>query len=289
MQTIILLLDIFAGMRYPEIPAILVVIGCIILSGCTQSSGTSPVTPAVPVTTVSGPVTPVPTAAVTSVPGPVVTIIHYVSLTRTIRDSERLFALQVPVEWNVSTRQMMSPGSPVYRTDLIAGNVFTIYTLSSTKNQDLIYRDEVRQWSPAPEKTTVVINNIIFDRFESASGNKTNISYIVRGTSANDRGYISVIVFSANTSNRFEKEDFEKVISSFRYFSGTAASDEPGDEIPLYDTAGKIIPGKAGSLDPRLFDTSDWDSGGSDSSGGDSSGGSSPGGSSDCGCSGGGP
>ncbi|MFA5268356.1 MAG: hypothetical protein WC379_10330 [Methanoregula sp.] len=275
-------------MRYPEIFAILVVIGCIILTGCTQSSGTSPGIPAVPETTSSGPGTPVPTAAVTSVPEQVVTIIHFVSRTKTIRDSEHLFALQVPVEWNVSTHQMMSSGSPYYRTDLIAGNVFTIYTVSITNNQDMAYRDEVRQWSPAPEEKTVVINTISYDRFESASAGKTNVSYIVRRISANERGYVNVITFSANISNRFEKEDFEKVVSSFRYFSGSSASDEPGEEIPLFDPAGKIVPGKAGGLDPRLFDTSDWDSGES-SSDGDSSGGDSPGGSSDCGCTGGGP
>ena len=277
-------------MRYPGIFAIFIVIGCILLAGCTQSSGTTPVIPVVPETPApgSGPGTLIPTATVTSVPKQVVTIIHYVSQKRTIRDSEHLFALQVPVEWNVSTHQIVRSGSPYYRTDLVAGSVFTIYTFSITKNQDLVYRDEFRHWSPAPIETTVVINNIIFDRFESVSESKTNVSYIVRGTSANERGYVNVIVFSANTSNRFEKEDFETVVSSFRYFRGTAASDEPGEEIPLYDPTGKAVPGKASGLDPRLFDSSDWDSGES-SSDGDLSGGDSTGGSSDCGCSGGGP
>ena len=290
MQNIMLLLHVFAVMKCPEIFVVLIVIGCILFAGCTQSSGTNPVIPVVPETPVpgSGPGTLIPTAAVTSVPEQVVTLIHYVSQKRTIRDSEHLFALQVPVEWNVSTHQIVRSGYPYYRTDLVAGNVFTIYTLSITKNQVQEYRDEFRHWSPAPIETTVVINNIIFDRFESASDRKTNVSYIVRGKSPNERGYVNVIVFSANTSNRFEKEDFETVVSSFRYFSGTSARDEPGEEIPLYDPAGKTIPGKASGLDPRLFDSSDWDSGES-SSDGDSSGGDSTGGSSDCGCSGGGP
>ena len=60
---------------------------------------------------------------------------------------------------------------------------------------------------------------IIYDRFESTSNGKTTVAYVARKGSANERGYASVLVFTADTSNRFEKEDFEKIVSSFRYFS----------------------------------------------------------------------
>ena len=67
-----------------------------------------PVTPAVAVTTLPTPepATPVPTAAETSAPQQVVTIIHQVSQVRDIKDSELLFTLQVPVEWNVTTYRL---------------------------------------------------------------------------------------------------------------------------------------------------------------------------------------
>jgi uncharacterized membrane protein YgcG len=278
------------SMRYYLI-ALMVIVGIGIFSaGCIQSSGTGPVTPVVTVTAVppSTPLMQVPLPAATSAPQQVVTIIHYVSQVKDIKDSELLFALQVPVEWNVSSYRLMKSDYPDYRTDLVADNVFSIYSSSITKNQDQTYRDQFRQWSPAPTETTVTINNITYDRFESTLDGKTNVSYIVRKNNTNERGYASVLVFTARDSNRFEKEDFEKVVSSFRYFDRRSASTEPGEEIPLYDSSGNAVSPEAsggGSLAWGEWegDSSDEDTSGAGSSGGSSSGGSSSGG---CGCGG---
>jgi hypothetical protein len=204
----------------------------------------------------------VPHPAATSAPQQVVTIIHYVSQVKDIKDSELLFALQVPVEWNVSSYRLMKSDYPDYRTDLVADNVFSIYSSSITKNQDQTYRDQFRQWSPAPTETTVTINNITYDRFESTLDGKTNVSYIVRKNNTNERGYASVLVFTARDSNRFEKEDFEKVVSSFRYFSMKSAGAIPGEEIPVYDLSGNAV---SRNLNPMLFNSSDWDSAGGSS------------------------
>ena len=277
-------------MREPQtIFLILVVITCIISAGCVQSSGNSSVTPAVATSVPTlDPVTIVPTTTATSAPREVVTVIRYVSPLKDVKDSYLLFTLQVPVEWNVSTYRMMNSDTSDYRTDLVADNVFSIYSSSITKNQDQTYRDQFRQWSPAPTETTVTINNITYDRFESTSDGKTNVSYIVRKNNTNERGYASVLVFTARDSNRFEKEDFEKVVSSFRYFDRRSASTEPGEEIPLYDSSGNAVSREAsggGSLAWGEWegDSSDEDTSGAGSSGGSSSGGSSSGG---CGCGG---
>jgi hypothetical protein len=196
-----------------------------------------PVTPAVAVTTVSTPepATTVPTAAVTSAPRQVVTIVHQVSLTKEIKDSELLFTLQVPVEWNVKTYPLNhADNSEVmeYQTDIVEDDVFYIRTYTISRSQDQAYRDQFRKWEPAPVETTVTINDIIYDRFESTSDGKTTVGYVARKGSANERGYASVLVFTADTSDRFEKEDFEKIVSSFRYFSGSSAATMPGTEIP---------------------------------------------------------
>jgi len=74
------------------------------------------------------PATPVPTTIATSVPFEVVTIIRYVSPPRNVKDTYLLFTLQVPGEWNVSTYRMMNADTSDYRTDLVAGNVFSIYS-----------------------------------------------------------------------------------------------------------------------------------------------------------------
>jgi hypothetical protein len=119
----------------------------------------------------------------------------------------------------------------------------------------------------------VTINGIVFDRFESPANNTTNVTYIARKTSTNERGYLRVLAFSANTSSRFEKEDYDKVVSSFRYYAKEDISTMPGEEIPrisVYDREG----GNAHSV----VGSSSSVSSGSGSSAGSSSGG--------CGCSG---
>jgi hypothetical protein len=229
--------------------AVIVLAGILVLgiffAGCTQTSGTVPVTAAAPVTT------PAPTGAVTvaatSTPEPVVTIIHYVSQVRDIKDSELLFALQVPVEWNVSTRRLDNPdnsGGLMYQTDLVGNDEFTIRTYSISNSQDQAFRDEFRKWIPAPLETTVKINDITYDRFESTSDGKTRVAYVARKTSANERGYASVLFFTANTSNQFEKSDFEKVVSSFRYPIGSSVKTTPGEEIPKFSSSGESLKSK---------------------------------------------
>jgi hypothetical protein len=229
--------DKISSMKYYLIPLMLIVVSGIFFTGCTQSSGSAPVIPSVPATTVSTPepFTPVLTPAATGVPQQVVTIIHQVSLLKNLKDSELLFTLQVPVEWNVSTHRLTNPDNYeglVYQTDLVGDNVFYIHTYTISRSQDQAYRDQFRKWSPAPTETTVTINEITYDRFESGSDGKTRVAYVARKSSANERGYASVLVFTADTGNRFEKDDFERVVSSFRYYGGSVAGTMPGEEIP---------------------------------------------------------
>jgi hypothetical protein len=239
---------------------ILVVIACIFSAGYVQLSGNSPVPPAVPNATVStpDPSTPVPAAVATSTPSEVVTVIRYISPLKDVKDSYLQFMLQVPGEWNVSTHRMMNSDTSDYRTDLVADNVFSIYTYFITPSREQDYRDKFRQWIPAPIETTVTINNIRYDRYESRADGNTTVAYLARTNSANEHGYASVLIFTVRDSNRFELEDFEKAVSSFRYFSAKSAGTLPGEEIPVYDLSGNAV---YRGLNPMLFNTSDWDSG----------------------------
>lgn len=263
-------------MREPQIIILmLVVIACIFFAGCTQWSGNhpvSPVTPVVPATGVptTGPAMVVPTAEATSVPQEVVTILRYVSPVRDLRDSGLLFMLQVPAEWNVSTYRMTNADTSDYRTDLVAEGVFSVYSYPGTRSREQEYRDRFRQWSPAPVETRVTINDIRYDRFESSGEGNTTVAYLADTNSANERGYASVLVFTARDSNRFEREDFEKVVSSFRYFSTRSASTVPCEEIPHYDLRGNAVSRNAGTVNSLVFDSSDWDMAEGDSDSGDS-------------------
>jgi hypothetical protein len=121
----------------------------------------------------------------------------------------------------------------VYQTDLVKDDAFYIQTYTISRSQDQAYRDLFRKtWVPAPTETTVTINGITYDRFESTQDTKTQVAYVARKSSANERGYSSVLMYTTDSSRRFEKEDFEKVISSFKYFSHSDAGTIPGEEIP---------------------------------------------------------
>jgi hypothetical protein len=251
-------------MRCPEIFLFLAMIACIVIAGCTQVSGTSPVTPQ-PTT---GPATPVPTvvetgiptAEATSTPGEVVTIVHYIPLVKDVKDSKLLFTLQVPVEWNPSTYRLENPENYegfMYETDLVKNNSFYIHTYENYRNRDQNYRDEARGWVPAPNMSVVTINGITFDRFESTANGTTRVTYVSRQTCMNDYGYLSVLTFSADTSNRFAVEDYERVVASFRYYSTTM----PGEEIP------RILPDEEGGSVKSASNSGSESSGRSSSSG----------------------
>lgn len=274
--------------RLQAIFLVLVLVACLSTSGCVQPTGSSPLTPAVTLAGIDapGPETPVAAAAATDAPQKVVTVIRYISQTRDLKDTTLLFTLQVPAEWNVSTRRMMRSDTSDYRTDLVSDDVFAIYSYPASRSREQEYRDRFRQWNPAPAVNAVTINDIRFERFESSAGGNTTVAYLAGTNSVNERGYASVLVFSARDSNRFEREDFEKVVSSFRYFSVGSAGTVPGEEIPLYDMSGNSLPRNADDRSLMMFNSSDWDTAGSsgeESSGGSSSGGSSSGG---CGCGG---
>jgi hypothetical protein len=234
-------------MRCPGIFLFLVVIACVLLAGCTQSAGTGPVTPAVTATTpaTADPVTPDPapaetgavvTAVATAVPQEVVTIVHYIPLVKDVKDSAHLFSLQVPAEWSVSTYQLENPENfegVMYQTDLVRNNTFYIHTFSNYRNRDQNYRDECKRWVPAPNATVVTINGITFDRFESTSGGKTNVTYVARNYCANNFGFLTVIAYTADANNPFAVEDYDRVVSSFRYYGHDEISKMPGEEIKM--------------------------------------------------------
>lgn len=225
-------------MRYSGLFFLLLIIGAI-SAGCTQPPAAQAPVSAPEKALIPTPVPVpaevlVPAAETTAIPQQVVTIIHQVSQVRNIKDSELMFTLQVPVEWSASTYRLENPENFIgfmYQTDLVKNNTFYIHTFTNYRSRDQNYRDECRSSSPAPNMTTVTINDIIFDRYESAANGRTNVTYVARSSSMNEAGFVSVLAFSADDSNRFEKEDFEKVVRSFRYFTKDNAATVLGEEI----------------------------------------------------------
>jgi hypothetical protein len=215
-------------------------IALILSAGCTRSSPPpvpQPVAkaPTQPPATAVPPAETSPAVVTTSPPQVTVTLIHYIVPTKAWKDTELHFAFEAPQDWNVTTRLMSLPeGSQglMYQTELVPDKVFSIITYPISLNQDQAYRDTFRKWSPAPVESTVTSNGIIFDRFESSMNGKTQVGYVVQKGSASDIGFASVLVYTTDTSRPFDKEDFEKVVASFTYFTKRQADTMPGKEIP---------------------------------------------------------
>jgi hypothetical protein len=198
--------------------------------GCTQiSTGPSPTQPDNGSATLGG------NGTLKSRPIPAQTMDRALLPMIPYKDTPLRIAFYVPKDWSVSTRQLQRPlGAEglVFRTDLLDNNRFYILTYTVSRGEDQGYRDEIRRtWIPTPEETTVVIHGITYDRFESSLAGTTNVSYVVRKSSANELGYASVLFFTTKGSNPEEMSEFTRVVSSFHYFTGKEADTIPGTEI----------------------------------------------------------
>jgi hypothetical protein len=217
---------------------LILLIALILAAGCTQSQpAPQPVTatPALPPTTPALPAGTSAPGVTVSAPQVTVTIIHLIVPTKAWKDSELHIAFDAPEDWTVTTMPVKLPeGSQglIYQTNLDPAGAFNITTFPISLNGDQAYRDTFRTWDPAPVQTTVTINGIVFDRFESTRNGKSQVGYVAQKASANDIGFSSVLRYTTDASRPFDREDFEKVVASFSYFTGRNASAEPGMEIP---------------------------------------------------------
>jgi len=221
--------------------AILIIFIALLMSaGCTQTSPAPTPQPVIPVAT--QPDVPAATPALTpaatvtpAAPQVTVTVIHYIVPVKAWKDTQLHFTIEAPQDWKISTRPRNLPegsqGSE-FQTELVANDAFYLITYPINLNQDQAYRNTFRTWVPAPAESTVTYNTIIYDRFESSKDGKSQVGYVARKGSANDLGYSGVFVYETDTSRPFEKEDFEKVVASFAYFTKAQAATVTGEEIP---------------------------------------------------------
>jgi len=217
---------------------IVVTIAC--SSGCTRpmsppsSNQTMPArTTAPPVSTSSA----VPPSSTTVTPQEVMVTSGPL---KTIKDSELWFTMQVPESWVVSTERMSNPEGYeglVYVTYLYDNPVlfnnheFYIITYAITRNFDQAFRDSYR--NTKMNESTVTINGIIFDRFESKTDDHVKVAYVVRKGSANERGFASVIEYSLNSSSQYQQKDFESFLSTFQYKGAKEIKTAAGEEIKM--------------------------------------------------------
>lgn len=161
---------------------------------------------------------------------------------KTIRDSELWFTIQVPESWEVKTERMPIPegySGIVYVTYLynyqgFFSNTreFYIITYAISRDYDQALRTFYRDtWIPRPNESTVRINGITFDRFESKKNDAVSVAYVAKKSSANERGFASVIEYFVNSSSQYRQQDFESSLSTFRYIAAEDIQSAPGEEI----------------------------------------------------------
>jgi hypothetical protein len=219
-------------MKFFATGILVLLIALLLSAGCTQSAP-SPQQTMVP-TTAPPAITPA-VIVPTSVPQVTVTVIHYIVPTKLWKDSDLHISFAAPQDLNVITRQQSLPdGSQglIFKTEVVPNDVFTITTFPISLSDDQAYRDTFRTWDPAPVETTVVMKGITYDRFESTKDGKTHVGYVARKSSANDLGFSSVLVFTADNSLPYQKEDYENIVASFTYFTTKLSSIMSGQEIP---------------------------------------------------------
>jgi len=215
----------------------------ILTSGCTSSiPAKSSENQTISAETTAPTVTTIPSLIITT-PSPIITL-KRATITlgplKTVKDLELWFTMQVPESWEVTSEQMSNPEGYeglVYLTLLLNNTIhsntpeFYIITYAITRDMDQSLRANYRHsWNPLNE-STVTINGINFDRFESKTNENVKVAYVVRKGSANERGFASVIEYSIDSSSQYKQEDFESLISTFHYVAGDDIKDTAGEEI----------------------------------------------------------
>jgi hypothetical protein len=202
------------------------------------------------------PPAPVPTKTFVPIPPPRITPLAEqtcipVLLNKMLKDSRLWFSINVPDNWNATTEWEGGYGTWTglyFYTNLgveervfkenssalrINSSKIFIMTYTITKNQDQDYRNYYREnWQPVPVETVEKINGITFNRFES-KGMRTAVAYVSAKTSANGRGYATLIRFVSSPPDCLE--ELEIIMHSFRYLSAREISfgSAPGVEISI--------------------------------------------------------
>ena len=164
---------------------------------------------------------------------------------KTIKDSELWFTIQVPESWEATTERVSNPEGYAglgFVTELLDNPIllnthdFDIVTYAISRDWDQALRIRYRNtWTPHPHESTVMINGIIFDRFESKKDENVKVAYVVRKSSANEHGFASMIEYSVDPSSQYQQQDFESLISTFHYVTEEDINYTAGEEIKRPD------------------------------------------------------
>jgi hypothetical protein len=226
----------------------------LLAAGCTMPAQPQPAPVPVTVTT------EVPIVVTTSMPTlmtPVPAMIAPASpLPATIRDTPLLFTISSPAGYAGTTiRAKTSDYSILYKTTVFnpavsGANVtaddnsgvyrqladsLTIFSYSSSLSVDQNIRDIIRNAGAAFTESTAGYGGITYTRFDVVNDPYDGtpgetVIFVGDKASANENGYLPVLIYTITPGGTVNNATFEKMVQSFRYYTGRKITDAPGTE-----------------------------------------------------------
>jgi hypothetical protein len=248
--------------------SLLIVLTCVIFilimaAGCTQTAQPMPNPTPMPTPRTTGTVTIIPTSVPTTLIPVQTMTAPPLPLPTSIKDSALLFTISAPVGYNGSTiRAPTSDYSILYKTTVYnpaisktngtiydnSGNYIeladslTIFSYSTSTSVDQNIRNILRSSGAVFNESAITSNGITYTRFDAESNpysgapGKT-VVFIGNKASANERGYLPVLIYTMTSDGTFSQATYENMAKSFRYYTGRnigSAAGEETDRPPFY-------------------------------------------------------
>ena len=239
----------------PVILAFLITV-LLLAAGCTQTVQPAPTPAPVPTTIPTTPPTAVPTPVPTRLTPIPTTLAPAIPLPESIRDSPLLFTVSAPIGYAGTTiRVPTSDYSILYKTTifnpatsvgngtindnsgnyLVLADSLTIFSYSSSLSIDQNIRNRIRDSGAVFNESAVTYNGITYTRFDIQSDPYSGkpyqtIAFVGNKASANERGYLPVMIYSITPDETLNPATFENMVKSFRYYTGRNISNAPGTE-----------------------------------------------------------
>jgi len=247
---------------------LLVVLACaiavlLVAAGCTQTVQPPPTFTPVPTTILTETPTAVPTTEpTTAVPVPTMTA-PPVPLPKIFKDTQLLFTISAPGGYGATTiRASTSERNILYKTTIfipvtpganrtiinnsgiyiVLSDSLTIFSYSASLSVDQDIRNFIRGSGAVFTESAVTYNGITYTRFDAESdpysgAPSETVIFVGNKASANEKGYIPVLIYSMTPDGTMSKATYENMVRSFKYYTlrtiGNAKGEEP-DRPPFY-------------------------------------------------------
>jgi hypothetical protein len=156
---------------------------------------------------------------------------------KTVKDSDMLFSMQIPEDWNATTANQGFGGDWEGDVNFISflpdGSFQLVAYAHIASGQDQNIRNYYRaNMFGKPAETQVPLGGRTFDRLEVANDSSDYVIYVGGPGAENEKGYDYYFAYVLNRSTSGNHDEYEKIIRSFRILTVRTIGSTPGEEIP---------------------------------------------------------